>query len=163
MFYSRSYRKFLATGRPLAPVSGGVDTKPVADIQERYVRIAGGRQADYQKGIDRTPDQKWHDRAVAGAQNWAAGVAAASAAGMFAKGLANAGPKWKRKATAVGPARYATGVAAAGPDYAAGIAPYLAALNSLTLTPRGPRGDPGNQARSNAVQVALHQTRLKKS
>lgn len=163
MRYSTSYREFLRTGWPLAPISGGVDTKPIADIVERYVRIAGGRQTDYGKGIDRTPDSKWHDRALAGAGNWASGVATAAAAGMFAKGIDGKGPKWKRKASGVGPARYATGVAAAGPDYQAGFAPYLAALNSLQLGPRGPRGDPANQARSNAVQVTLHQTRLKKS
>ncbi len=162
MLYSRSYREFLASGRPLAPIGGGIDTKPAADITERYVRIASGRQADYAKGIDRTPDTKWESRTAAGAANWAAGVAAAAAAGMFLKGVTPAGPKWKRKASGVGPARFATGVAAAGPDYTAGFAPYLAALGSLTLGPRGPRGDPANQQRSNAVQVTLHQARLKK-
>lgn len=163
MVYSKSYREVLATGRPLAPISGGIDVKPADVITERYVRKGGGAQADYQAGVNRTPDAKWHDRAVAGAANWAAGVAKAAGAGMFAKGIDGKGPKWKRKASGVGPSRYGTGVAAAGPDYSAGLAPYLATLSALQLPPRGPRGDPGNQQRSAAVQVALNQARLKKS
>ena len=137
-----------------------VAIKALAAIAEKYTRRASAAQTDYQGAIQATPEQVWEAGASAGANNWAAGVAAAAADGRFAAGVSGKGSKWKRKATTVGPSRYATGVAAAAPDFSAGFQRFYDMLASLTLGPRGPRGDQRNYDRSKAVGTTLNQGRL---
>ncbi len=137
-----------------------VAIKPLAQIAEKYTRRASAAQTDYANAIQNTPEAHWQQGALAGAQNWAQGVAAAAADGRFASGIDGKGGKWKRKATTVGPSRYATGVAAAAPDFTQGFQRFFDTLASLTLGPRGPRGDQRNYDRSKAVGVAQNQTRL---
>jgi hypothetical protein len=131
----------------------------LSQIADKYTRRAQAAQGDYQSGVSSTPPAKWETNAKAGAQNWAGGVAQAAAEGRFAMGVDNKGAKWQRKATTVGPQRYATGVAAAAPGFSAGFQRYFDTLNTLNLGPRGPRGDPRNYARSQAVGDALNKAR----
>ena len=56
--------------------------------------------------------------------------------------------------------RFAPGIAAAQGDYNTGVAPYLATIANLTLSPRKPRGDPANLKRVEEVAKALNMKRL---
>lgn len=134
-------------------------TMTLASIADKYVRRASAAQADYQAGVAATQPAAFEAATIAGADNWAAGVSAAAADGRFAAGVTGSGAKWQRKAQTVGPSRYQTGVAAASSDYQAGFQKYLNVLNSLNLPPRGPRGNPQNYQRSQAVGQALNQAR----
>jgi len=60
-----------------------------------------------------------------------------------------------QRATTLGAQRYPTGVGAAEAEWAKNTEPSLQVLRSLSLPPRRPKGDPGNQARANAVAMAL--------
>ncbi len=136
-----------------------VAVKPLAQIADKYVRRAGAAQSDYQAGIQATPPMKWETNTAAGADSFASGVAQAVAEGRFQAGVTGKGAKWLRKATTVGPQRFQTGVAAAGPDYSAGFSRFHDVLAGLTLGPRGSRGDPRNYTRSQQIGEALNQAR----
>jgi hypothetical protein len=136
-----------------------VAVKPLASIADKYVRRASAAQSDYQAGVQGASPATWETNTAAGADNYSAGVSQAVAEGRFAAGVQGKGAKWQRKATTVGPQRYQTGVAAAAPDYTQGMQPYFNVLQSLTLGPRGPRGDPRNYQRSQQVGQALNQAR----
>jgi len=83
-------------------------------------------------------------------------VDAAHAKGLFAKGVKKAGTsKWRSKALAKGPTRFAEGVYLAGDDYEAGFAPYREAIAAVDLGPRFPKRDPRNIDRVRKVVEAL--------
>lgn len=137
-----------------------MNVKPLAAIATKYVARAQAAQGDYQSGIAATPPGVWESATVAAADSFAQGVTMAVAQGRFAAGVAGSGAKWSRKAQALGPTRYAAGVAQAAPDFTAGFTKYHAVLSGLTLGPRGARGDPRNYMRSTAVGQALNQARV---
>ncbi len=134
--------------------------KSMADIQEKYTRVTPQRQTDYEKGIRGTPPDKWSTNTAGSQAAWSSGVAAAAAAGRFASGVDGKGAKWARNALAKGVSRFGPGVMNAGPDYTAGFTKYHDVIAGTTLSPRGPRGDPGNYQRSAALGQALHQARV---
>jgi hypothetical protein len=79
---------------------------------------------------------------------------------MYTGGIKNAGAaKFDRKVKDVGVARFGQGVQAAIPDYNAGVAPMLATIASLTLSPRQPRGSTANYTRVSEIGVALNKKR----
>jgi hypothetical protein len=85
---------------------------------------------------------------------WAQNVATAAANHRFSHKLTKAGTQaWKAGVAAVGGTRYSQGVGAAGPKYQAGVAPFFAALGSVQLPARGPKGS--NGPRVDAVVNAL--------
>lgn len=148
-----------ADGTRLPVIAGGVDVKPLGSVAEKFVRITQGRSADYTSGVQATPPQAFENSAAAAAQTWQSGVSQAAAEGRFESGVRGAGPKWQRKALQVGASRFGPGVAAARDDYQAGFEPYHRALASITLPPRGPRGDPANLQRVAEIAAALNQQR----
>jgi hypothetical protein len=129
-------------------------------IGKKYAARGAAAGTDYATGVS-TTQADWAALTTASANNYAAGVQAAIGSGMFQKGVAKAGTdKWKRKASGVGATRYGPGVQAAQGDYVTGVTPYLQVLSSLTLPPRGPKGDPGNINRVNAIAQALRAKKL---
>ncbi len=129
--------------------------KPIEHSAEKYSRRASVAGADYAAGID-NPRKSWASASVAAEKNYAQGVSAAVAAGRFAKGVKSAGDeKWKTNAKSKGPNRFAEGVALAKGDWEKGFAPYQAAISSLNLPPRGPKGSPQNLSRVAAVANTL--------
>jgi hypothetical protein len=127
-----------------------------------------------------TSGQKWTQRASAAAPAYASGVAgtqkdqaalAAAAEGTWATAVQTAAAnktfstqvlaagtsKWKAGVASKGAARYPQGVSAGQPAYVTGVTPYLNALSSLTLTPRGPKGS--NITRVQQVDDLLIATR----
>jgi len=134
--------------------------KSVESIAKKYAARGGAAGADYQDGVSSTTND-WATNTEAQADTYAAGVTAAIGRGAFAKGVAKAGTaKWKRKASGVGSQRFTSGVQAAQPDYAAGVAPYLDVLKNLSLPKKLPKGDPANNQRSVIVQQALHAKKI---
>lgn len=157
--YSTSWREHRETGLPLAPVSGGIDVKPLGSVAEKFVRITQGRSQDYSTGVTGTAPQQFENAATAAAQTWQSGVSQAAAEGRFESGVRGSGSKWQRKALQVGASRFGPGVAASRDDYQAGFEPYHRALAGITLPPRGPRGDPANVQRVAEIASALNQQR----
>lgn len=129
-------------------------------IAKKYATRGGAAAQDYSDGV-KNPRQPWASSTTAAAATYAAGVQQSIANGSFVKGVNNAGDeKWSRKATTVGAQRYGPGVQAAQADYSKGVAPYLQVLSSLTLSPRGPKGDPGNIQRVNQIAQALRAKKI---
>jgi len=137
------------------------EIRSLAAIKEKWTRVTPGRTEDYKLGIQ-NPRRDWAEEALAAETNYKAGVDAAQAKGMFAKGIAKAGTaKWKDKALKKGPGRFAEGVYIAGPDYEKGFAPFHAAIERVDLGPRFPKRDPRNLARVKAVVDAMIEEKVK--
>lgn len=131
------------------------EIKSMAAITEKWTRVTPQRSEDYKKGIE-NPRRDWEQETIASKENWKAGVDAAAAKDLFAKGVSGAGTKkWKDKALAKGPGRFAEGVYMAGPDYEKGFAPYREAIARVDLGPKFPRRDPRNLDRVKKVVAAL--------
>lgn len=138
------------------------EIKSMAAIQEKWTRVTPTRADDYSKGIT-SPRRDWATEAVAAKGNWKAGIDSAAAKDLYAKGVTAAGSaKWKKKALSLGPGRFAEGVYLAGPDYAAGFAPFQAAIAACDLGPKYPRRDPRNLDRVKKVVTALVEAKVGK-
>ncbi len=131
------------------------EIKSLSAIGDKWTRVTPGRTEDYKLGIQ-NPRRDWMEETLAAEGNYKAGVDAAHAKGMFAKGVNKAGTaKWKEKALKKGPGRFAEGVYIAGPDYEKGFAPYHAAIERVDLGPRFPKRDPRNLERVRKIVDAL--------
>lgn len=129
--------------------------KPLADIAEKWSRVAPTRQEDYTRGLQ-NPRVAWDAAATAADASWKSGVQNAVTAGRFVSGVRAAGnAKWQRRALELGPSRFATGTQAAKPDYEKGFGPFRQVIESTQLPPRRPTGDPGNIERVRAMATAL--------
>jgi len=131
------------------------EIKSMSAITEKWTRVTPQRTEDYKKGIE-SPKRDWAEETLAAKDNWKAGIDAAASKGLFEKGVTAAGSKkWKDKALAKGPGRFAEGVYLAGPDYEKGFAPYREAISRVDLGPKFPRRDPRNLDRVKKVVAAL--------
>lgn len=131
------------------------EIKPISDIRDKWTRVTPGRTEDYKLGIQ-NPRRDWETEALAGKANWKAGIDAAAAKDLFAKGVAAAGSKkWRDHSLKKGPGRFAEGVYIAGPDYEAGFKPFHDAISRVDLGPRFPKRDPRNLDRVKRVVDAL--------
>lgn len=129
--------------------------KPIDQASDKWARRAQVAGPDYQMGIE-NPRRSWSEAASAADANYRAGVTQAAAAGRFAAGVKAAGDeKWKKRARAVGPGRFAEGVQVAKPDWESGFRPYQDAIASVQLPPRGPKGSPANLQRVSAIATTL--------
>ena len=131
------------------------EIKALSDIRDKWTRVTPGRTEDYKLGIQ-SPRRDWEEETLAGVANYKAGVDAAHAKGLFAKGVSKAGTKkWRDKALKKGPGRFAEGVYIAGPDYEAGFKPFHDAISRVDLGPRFPKRDPRNLDRVKRIVDAL--------
>ncbi|MBW8035619.1 MAG: hypothetical protein FVQ79_08315 [Planctomycetes bacterium] len=136
------------------------EIKSMNAIREKWQRVTPGRTEDYKIGIA-NPKRDWETETLESRDNWKAGVDAAFAKGLFAKGVTKAGTKkWQDKALKKGPGRFAEGVYLAGPDYEKGFAPYREAISRVDLGPRFPKRDPRNLERVRRVVEALVEEKL---
>jgi len=131
------------------------EIKSLSDIRDKWTRVTPGRTEDYRLGIQ-NPRRDWAEEALAGKANWKAGIDAAAAKDLFAKGITKAGTKkWRDKALKKGPGRFAEGVYIAGPDYEDGFKPFHDAISRVDLGPRFPKRDPRNLERVKRIVDAL--------
>lgn len=129
--------------------------RSVDQIANKWAEVTPMRSADYAAGIA-SPRRSWAAATKAAEASYEGGVTKAIGRKAFGKGVAKAGDeKWSRKASTRGVANWGPGVADAKGDYAAGFAPYHAAIAATTLPPRYPRRDPRNLARVKAIVDAL--------
>lgn len=137
-----------------------VAIKSISDIAAKWARVTPARTEDYEKGV-RNPRRDWASETSGAEARYAEGVSAAVADGRFARGVANAGTgKWQAKAISKGVPRWGAGVREAQPDYEAGFGPFRNVIESLTLPPRYPKGDPRNIERVAAIANALHAAKV---
>jgi len=137
------------------------EIKSLSAVKEKWTRVTPGRTEDYKLGI-KNPRRDWAEETKAAEGNYKAGVDAAHAKGMFAKGVDKAGTaKWQDKALKKGPGRFAEGVYLAGPDFEKGFAPYHAAIERTDLGPRFPKRDPRNLDRVKRIVEAMIEEKLK--
>lgn len=128
----------------------------IGTVGERWARRAQAASPDYQTGVQST-QKDWQAASSAAENAYKAGVTAAANAGRFGKGVQKAGTaKWRKRAVEVGPARYATGVQVAQPEFSSGFAPYLEAISRVDIPARGPRGSAGNYQRVQPIGQALN-------
>jgi len=126
---------------------------------DKWERRAGSAGQEYKQGVE-TTGKDWEASSKAAEPAYKLGVTEAANAGRYGTGVAKAGnQKWRANASALGPDRFASGVAQAKPAYTAGIGPVLAALSAVDLTARGPVGSAGNLGRVTSVVNALRMLR----
>lgn len=135
--------------------------KNIASIAAKWARVTPQRSADYEAGV-KDPIRDWATNTAGANAAFKAGVADAIAKDRFLKGVQKAGTeKWKRRATEVGPARFAQGVQVAQPDYEKGFAAFRDVIEKTVLPPRFAKGDPRNIDRVRVMAQALADAKRK--
>ena len=136
--------------------------RDIEKIREKWTRITPLRAEDYRQGIE-NPRRDWEKATSAQKETWKTAIMEAANRDMFARGIAKVGtPKWRRRALLHGPGRFREGVAAAGPEFEAGFAPFVDVIRATALPPRFPKGDPRNIDRVRVIAQALRDKRLGK-
>lgn len=116
------------------------------------VSVASG---DYADGVA-NPREDWKNATLAAQDRYEAGVQASIRDKRFGAGVSASGTeKWAKKAKDLGARRWPEGVNAATPDYQAGMAKVITAIEGVALPPRYPAGDPRNYERVKAVGEAV--------
>lgn len=134
--------------------------KDVTASAKKFSTRGAGAGADYTRGVQNA-GQRWHDNTKASSDNYVQGVQQSIADGRFAKGVDKSGAQhYVDRASTKGANAFPTGIQAAEGRWAAAVTPFLQTLASATLPPRGPKGDPRNQARSAMVADILRKKKL---
>ncbi len=132
-----------------------IKIKDTGTLAKKFADRASAAAADYKAGVQ-DPKRPQNESAQAAAGTWAAAVTEAAGRNAFQKGLQKAGEeKWRTNAMGKGADRFPGGVRAAQGDWAKNVEPFLAALRSLDLPPRGLRRSPQNIQRVTAVDTRL--------
>lgn len=134
--------------------------KDVTASAQKYANRGAAAANDYKTGV-MNAGQRWHDNTKASADNYSQGTQAAIADGRFAKGVDKSGAqRYSDRASTKGATAFPAGVQAGSGRWAQNVQPYLQVLASATLPPRGPKGDPRNQQRSQMVADLLRKKKL---
>lgn len=134
--------------------------RETADIAAKWASVTPARAPEYAKGVA-SPKEDWAEETAKAKAAYEEGVKAALARDAFSKGVRKAGTeKWAARATTLGAERFGPGVAAAGPAYAEGFAPYRETIARTTLPARGPTGSEANYERVKAMGKALHSKKI---
>jgi len=129
--------------------------RSVDSIAKKWAAVTPLRAQDYADGIA-NPRRSWAAATKNAEGAYEDGVRASIGRKAFGKGVTKAGDeKWSSKASVNGVRNWGPGVAEAMGDYAAGFAPYQAAIAGCVLPPRYARRDPRNMARVTAIVQAL--------
>lgn len=128
--------------------------KSMSEIAKKWASVTPTRSTYYEDGV-RTTAKDWAGAATAAAGSYAAGVSEAVSRGAFANGVSKRGTSGWRESTLAKKARWGEGVRLGEAKYTAGFAPFRGVIESVTLPPKGPRGDPSNYARCEAIGAAL--------
>lgn len=137
-------------------------TIDAARVVAKWTANAGAASPAYAEGVN-NPSEDWQRATLAASENWKMGVTKAAADGRFNKGVQRVSTEQQiQSSVQKGTARYSQGIALAGPDYAKGIEPVLAVINSTVLPARKPKGDPANIQRVAALAAAQHAAKLRR-
>jgi len=136
------------------------NVKSAGAIAEKWARVTPQRSDDYRAGV-MNPRTPWMAATAAAEDRYKAGVLEAANAGRFGKGVRAAWDQyWQQRSADLGTGRFAEGVAASGPAYEAGVAPYIAVIQSTVLPPRYAKGDPRNLERVKVISTALRKKKI---
>lgn len=123
---------------------------------EKFSRRAAAAAGEYQIGV-RNPRADWQQATLAAKERHKAAVTDSLAKDAWSKGVQRSSSAYQQEqAATLGPARFEQGVQAAGGRYEEGVAPYIQTIQSTTLPPKYPKGDPRNMERAKAMAAALH-------
>jgi hypothetical protein len=140
-----------------------IQIKDVGTLATKFVNRAVGAVADYKAGV-MAPKTSQSAAAIAAAPNWQQAVSSQAAMNRFTAGLRAAGDQgWQTGASTKGAAHYPDGIRGAQQKWATNVGPFLAALASLSLPPKGIRGSDANIGRVSAVASALHALKLQRA
>ena len=129
--------------------------RPVGELAVKFRSRAQAAAPDYKIGVEQAGGD-WESTAAASEPNYDAGVQAAIGRKAFGKGIRAAGAAhYVKRAGELGSTRYGPGITAGTDRWAANTQPFLQAISSMNLPPRGPRRSPQNQARANFVAAEL--------
>jgi len=137
-----------------------IKVKSVTVAAEKWTANAA-RAADDYASEAQAASGLWETQTLANKDNYHKAITAAGIADRFVGGVKRAGAaKYARKIVDVAKDRFAPGIHAARQDYIERVTPFLETIAALTLPKRGPRGDPANYNRVEAVGKALSAKRL---
>jgi hypothetical protein len=142
----------------LSPVTAmAIKVKDAGTVAGKWKTRAGAASADYANGVAGAAGD-WEAKSAAAEDTYRAAVTDAAAKGRYGAGVRGSAGKYQKNATTLGPQRFQQGVANAQDAYAGAMGPVLSAIASITLPPRGIRGN--NQERSNIVAMALRKLKV---
>ena len=125
-------------------------------IAKKWARVTPERTQDYDEGV-RNPKKNWEVETVAAESNYEAGLQKSIARKAFGKGVKKAGlAKQQGNSITKGIPRFGEGVRIAEETMSKSMGPVVAAMKSVTLPAKYPKGDPRNYERVRAVGDALH-------
>lgn len=137
-----------------------MDIKPVDRIATKWSEVTPQRAGEYQSGVQ-SPKRSWAQATSDATENYNAGIQESISRGSFQKGVEKAGDSaWREGALNKGVSRWPQGVRMGKSKYQQGFAPYHSVISGLTLSPRGPKGDPRNYDRTREVGQALHEAKV---
>ena len=137
-----------------------MQVKDIAASAAKFARNASAAAGEYAVNAQ-AAGQRWATNTQAAGPTYQQAIAAPGIPARFARGVQKAGAaKYSGQIAKFGQARYSDGVAGAESSWQAGFQPFAAALGSVTLSPRRPRGDRSNYRRTEEVGVKLNATRL---
>lgn len=140
-----------------------IQIKDPGVLAAKFVNRAVNAVADYKAGVMQ-PKQSQSAAAIAASAVWQSAVSSATALARFTNGLRTAGDAgWQAGASGKGAAHYPDGIRGAQQKWATNVQPFLAALSSLTLPPKGIRGSDANIGRVSAVAQALHALKVSRA
>lgn len=136
--------------------------KTASQSAQKFVERAGAASSDYVSGAQATSKDQ-AAAAIAGKENWKAGIQAAITGGRYEKGLQASGKAgWLKGIAEKGANRFAEGVASGAAKYATNSGKYDNARGAANSLPRGPKGSEQNFARAKAVGQALRTAKVGK-
>lgn len=128
---------------------------------KKWARVTPQRTEDYQQGVV-NPKTSWQAATIAAEKNQELGIQQAIQDKRFAKGVQKAGDQsWQQGALQKGVTRFGEGVQIAESKYEAAFQPFAQVIESTTLPPRYPKGDPRNVQRVAAIATALRNKKVK--
>lgn len=133
-----------------------VKTKGVDRTVNKWRQKVASAQSDYLEGVT-NPKADWQAETLKAEGSYEQGVTRAISNKSFQKGVSKAGTaKWQKGAVEKGPGRWVDGVSKAEDEYRQGMGEVIQVIESTSLPPRGPKGDPKNYDRSRALGTKLH-------
>ena len=137
-----------------------IKVKPIEASTTKWSENAARAATEFGANAEAAAED-WARNTAGAADNFHMAITAAGMKERFRRGVVKAGAaKFARKIREVGRDRFGPGVAAATPDYKAGVEPFFSTIAALTLSPRKPRGDPANYNRVQEIGKALNAKRL---
>jgi hypothetical protein len=132
---------------------------PIGLVAQKWRRRVEGASEDFKMGVQ-AKGGSWQAATDAASGSFKTAISAGDIETRYKAGIAKAGQaKYTRRATTVGPDRYAQAAPVAEPDFSSGMQPVLAAIGAVDLPARGPRGAAQNYNRVKPIGDALSRLR----